>query len=69
MDSSNSRTISRREDETIDNSRNTLFTKCIMKTITHPLDYARFLVQVSNKQYLRDLISEPFYFENLLMKQ
>lgn len=50
MNSGNSRTINRREDETVDNSRNTLFTKCIMKTITHPLDYARFLVQVSHEQ-------------------
>lgn len=49
MDSGNSRTTIRREDETADNSRNTLFTKCIMKTITHPLDYARFLVQVNNE--------------------
>lgn len=34
-----------------DSSKNNLLTKCIMKTIIHPLDYARFLVQVSNVYY------------------
>lgn len=41
-----------RYEENGDSPRNTLMAKCVMKTITHPLDYARFLVQVSFTKYL-----------------
>lgn len=44
MDSDNEN----RNEENGDLSRNTLVAKCVMKSITHPLDYARFLVQVSH---------------------
>lgn len=41
-----------RYEENGDSPRNTLMAKCVMRTITHPLDYARFLVQVSFTKYL-----------------
>lgn len=34
-----------------DSSKNNLLSKCIMKVIIHPIDYARFLAQVCNKYY------------------
>jgi len=37
-----------RREENGDAPRHTLIGKCVMKTLTHPLDYARFLVQVSH---------------------
>lgn len=43
MDSDNEN----RKEENGDTTRNNLIAKCVMKSITHPLDYARFLVQVS----------------------
>lgn len=43
MDSDNEN----RREENGDTTRNNLIAKCVMKSITHPLDYARFLVQVS----------------------
>lgn len=51
MDSDNEN----RNEETGDlsrNGRNTLVAKCVMKCITHPLDYARFLVQASHYQII-----------------
>jgi len=36
-----------RREENHDTPRHTLMGKCVMKTLTHPLDYARFLAQVS----------------------
>lgn len=41
--------IKNKGEENGDTSKSSFLTKCIMKTITHPLDYARFLVQVSYK--------------------
>jgi len=35
-----------RSEENGDAPRHTLIGKCVMKTLTHPLDYARFLAQV-----------------------
>lgn len=35
-------------DENGDVNRKAIVAKCVMKSITHPLDYARFLVQVSH---------------------
>lgn len=45
MDSTNEN-----NNEKNDLSKSTLVAKCVMKSITHPLDYARFLVQVSHYQ-------------------
>lgn len=45
-----------------DTNRNTILAKCVMKTITHPLDYARFLVQVSrNNLYVKFIIVLSFF--------
>jgi len=44
-----------RREENSDAPRHTLIGKCVMKTLTHPLDYARFLVQVSHNEILRVL--------------
>jgi len=42
-----------RIEENGDAPKHNLIGKCVMKTITHPLDYARFLVQVSyNKIFI-----------------
>lgn len=60
MDSDNEN----RKDETGDTTRNNLIAKCVMKSITHPLDYARFLVQVSYNQVLK-----TYFNDNFLVKQ
>lgn len=38
-----------RREENGDAPRHTLIGKCVMKTISHPLDYARFLVQIGHE--------------------
>lgn len=43
-------TSENRKEESGDTSRNSIIAKCVMKSLTHPLDYARFLAQVSHNQ-------------------
>lgn len=38
--------VDKKRSEVGESTRNGLVAKCVMKIITHPIDYARFLVQV-----------------------
>ncbi|VVC32581.1 Hypothetical protein CINCED_3A014322 [Cinara cedri] len=54
MDSIND---SRREEH--GDSRNSLIAKCLLRSITHPLDYARFLVQIGHEPL------SPYYYRSM----